>query len=69
LRKKDYGYPRVHPTPAEAGAMPYMGRPAEDGLYRVANADGSRFWGTGTDDPPLTTAQFKRLAIIMEFTQ
>ena len=69
LKKQDYGAQWIDPTPADASAMPYMGNPAEDGLYFVADVDGKRFWGTGTDDPPLTTAQFRRIAIIMEFTQ
>ena len=69
LKKKDYGVEWADPTPEDADAMPYMGKPAENGLYYVSNNDGKRFWGTGTDDPPLTTAQFKRIAIIMEFTQ
>ncbi len=69
IKKKDYGAEWATPTVQDAGAMPYMGNPSENGLYRVANVSGHRYWGTGTEDQPLTVAQFKRLAIIMEFTQ
>lgn len=69
LKKKDYGVEWANPGPEDASAMPYMGKPSEEGLYYVANVDGDRFWGTGTEDLPLTVEQFKRIAIIMEFTQ
>jgi len=69
LRKKASGTEWAYPTADDAGAAPYMGEPSEDGLYYVSDVQGNRHWGTGSEIEPMTVAQFKRLAIIMEFTQ
>lgn len=69
LKKQTDGADWATPTPEDASAEPYMGKPEEDGLYRVADVDGEQYWGTGSEDPPLTRQQFQKIAIIMELIQ